>query len=130
MMHLDEKTLVALFDACPDAMLVLDTAGLIVMANIQAEALFRYQPDALDGLAASRVIAIESAGTRPRTSGYLTSGVRRDGSTFQAEVSLATGDFSQGRLTTVAVRDVAERAEPVRAPDHARANQQLRLTPV
>jgi PAS domain S-box-containing protein len=42
--------LIALLNAGPDAMLVIDEAGLIVLANVQARKLFDYRREELTGL--------------------------------------------------------------------------------
>lgn len=124
MVHtLDEPGFAWLFNAAPDAMLVIDASGSILAANVRAETVFGWSRDELRGLkvealmperfrqdhpqfrrryhAAPRVLAM---GTGPQIRGC-----RRDGTEFPAEISLSP--LPQGRpdLVLVAIRDITER---------------------
>ena len=112
-----------LLDAAPDAMVYVDRDGRIVMVNAQAERLFGYRREELEGRQvevlvpeASRAAhAQHRAGymadpeTRPMGAGMALSGRRRDGSTFAADISLAAIDTDEGILVTAAVRDMTIR---------------------
>ncbi|MGN2243270.1 PAS domain S-box protein [Frateuria sp. GZRR33] len=108
-----------LFETAPDAMVVVDAAGDIVLANPQADRLFGYAPGALLGLrvenllpeAARAAHVAYRAGymahprTRPMGAGYELTGVRRDGSTFPMEIALSP--VGSGRYAA-SIRDISE----------------------
>ena len=93
----------SLFDAAPDAMIVVDRQGVIVLTNAHAERLFGYEKGALAGL---RVEALLPATLRqahvahraryashPREramgAGYELTGIRADGQPFPVEIGLS-----------------------------------------
>jgi PAS domain S-box-containing protein len=113
----------ALLEGAPDAMIIVDAAGRIQIANRQAELLFGYPVDELLGqpiellLPASlgerhvrhRTSYVAMPHTRPMGSGLDLVARRRDGSTFAVEVSLSALQTAAGLLVTSVVRDVSER---------------------
>ncbi len=123
MKYLDDHRSVALLEAAPDAMVCVAADGRIALVNAQAERLFGYQradlvgqpvevlvPDAVRGMHPQhRCEYIADPVPRPMGAGMELSGRRRDGSTFPAEISLATIDTDEGILVTAAVRDVTGR---------------------
>ncbi len=109
-------------EAAPDAMLVVDSAGRIVVANALAERLFGYPREALPGTPVEVLVPerlrerhvglrqgfTASPQTRAMASGLELSARRRDGSEFPAEISLGPLQTPEGLLIVAAVRDVTE----------------------
>jgi PAS domain S-box-containing protein len=112
-----------LLDVAPDAMLVAEPDGRIVLANAKAEALFGYAVGDMRGLFVESLIPenrrAEYLQKRPAyaaqpvpramgSQGELT-GLKKDGTTFPAEVSLSPFDTDHGILICCAVRDITAR---------------------
>ena len=124
-----------LVEFAPDALLVVDSAGRIVLANRTAETLFGYGRDELlnteiEQLIPERFRAVHTGhrleyAERPRTremGAAVTNlvALRRDGAEFPAEIRLSPIDVSEERLFAAAVRDVTDRrhaAEALRAAE-------------
>lgn len=111
-----------LFDSAPDAMLVVDHRGAILLLNPQAEALFGYRPEELvdhpvEYLVPEDVRNLHRA-HRGRYQQHPTTramGVdsqlrarRKDGTTFPASISLSPLEVGGQRLTMIAVRDISQ----------------------
>jgi len=124
----------SLFDAAPDAMIVVDRQGVIVLTNAHAERLFGYEKGALAGL---RVEALLPATLRqahvahraryashPREramgAGYELTGIRADGQPFPVEIGLSPVAASQGTLYAAAIRDISETQRARQAQERAR----------
>jgi PAS domain S-box-containing protein len=112
-----------LFDTVPDALIVVDDAGLIVMANSQAELLFGYEEDSLAGLQveelmpesvrdrhhAHRADYMASPRIRPMGgSGMALVGRRRDGGLFPIEIALSPLEADEGPRFLASIRDISE----------------------
>jgi two-component system, cell cycle sensor histidine kinase and response regulator CckA len=115
----------AVFEFGPDALFVLHH-GEILGANAQAERLFGFGPGELVG---TRSEALAAAGgfddeerrrgqvvadpeTRPLGTGMHLMSRRKDGTTFESDVSLAALRDEQGRdLVVISVRDASDRIE-------------------
>jgi PAS domain S-box-containing protein len=112
-----------LLEAAPDAMVIVDEDGRIVLANGQTEQMFGYARHELVGQPVEllvperlrqrhpehrRAYALESH-ARPMGAGLELTGRRKDGSEFPAEISLSPMDTGAGRLITAAIRDVTGR---------------------
>ncbi len=112
-----------LLEAAPDAMVIVDEAGRIVLVNSQTEQMFGYRRDELlgqsvevlipegrrAGHAAFRESYFGEPVTRPMGSGRDLAARRKDGSEFPAEISLSPLETEEGRLVSAAVRDITER---------------------
>jgi PAS domain S-box-containing protein len=118
-----ERKLQALFDSAPDAQVVSDTLGTIVMANRQTEHLFGYAEELLMGqpieLLVPPEIRTQHVGhrdkytahphTRPMGTGKDLIALRRDGRRVPVEVSLSPVELEDGMFVLAAIRDVTER---------------------
>jgi PAS domain S-box-containing protein len=113
----------ALLEAAPDAMVVVNQAGEIVLLNVQAEKQFGYSRDELIGQQIKDIIPegfaerLIADGTRSAAearaqqigTGIELSGQRKDGSKFPIEIMLSVLESAAGVLVTAAIRDVTER---------------------
>jgi PAS domain S-box-containing protein len=109
-----------LLEAAPDAIVGVDSGGLIALVNTQAERLFGYSrvelvgkpveilvPDAVRAIHPGRRRGyLVDPQPRPMGAGKALAGRRRDGTEFPAEISLSTLDTEQGVLVSAAIRDV------------------------
>lgn len=96
-------------DTVPDAMLVVDAAGKISLANIQSERLFGHACSALIGQSLERLVpGLACAVDGDSCLEFIA--IRRDGTELPVEVSLARSQTERGLEVTVAIRDVSGRA--------------------
>ena len=112
-----------LLEAAPDAMVVVNQAGEIVLLNLQAEKQFGYRRDELLGkkvtniipegfaerLIADRLRSEEDALAQQIGTGIELSGRRKDGSAFPLELMLSPLESAEGTLVTAAIRDITTR---------------------
>ena len=112
-----------LLEAAPDAMVVVNQGGEIVLLNVQAEKQFGYSRDELLGQKVKNIIPegfaerLIADGTRTAAealaqqigTGIELSGRRRDGSEFPIEIMLSPLESAEGILVTAAIRDISVR---------------------
>jgi PAS domain S-box-containing protein len=116
-----------LLETSPDAVVVIDSSGRILLANLQAERLFEYPADELVGqnvdvLVPERLRAAhalhrqryaDGPRLRPMGSGLTLCGQKRGGSEFPIEISLSPVTLGEGAgdhvLFSANIRDVSER---------------------
>jgi PAS domain S-box-containing protein len=112
-----------LLEAAPDAMVVVNEAGEIVLLNLQAEKQFGYYRDELVGQKVKNIIPegfaerLIADGTRTAAealiqqigTGIELSGRRKDGSEFPIEIMLSPLENAEGILVTAAIRDISVR---------------------
>jgi PAS domain S-box-containing protein len=110
-------------DAAPDAMLIIDAAGVIQFANQQVSALFSYEHDEIIGRAIEILMPerfrtrhvvhrdryVSTVRVRPMGAGLDLFGRRRDGTEFPVEISLSPIDDVDRILIAAAIRDVTDR---------------------
>jgi diguanylate cyclase (GGDEF)-like protein/PAS domain S-box-containing protein len=118
-----EERFDALFDAAPDAMIVVDREGRIVRVNSQTEVLFEYGRDLLLGQPVEMLIAerfrdahpghrrdfLADPHMRPMGLGVDIAGRRRDGSEFPVEINLGPLETDEGVVVSAAIRDLTDR---------------------
>jgi PAS domain S-box-containing protein len=112
-------------DAAPDAMVITDRVGRMVVVNAQAEKLFGYRSEELLGAAVEMLIPERFRTTHPQhrnryfhdprtrpmgaVGGLELFGLRKDGTEFPAEISLAPLETDDGMYAITAIRDVTAR---------------------
>ena len=112
-----------LLEAAPDAMVVVNQAGEIVLLNLQAEKQFGYRRDELLGQKVKNIIpegfaerliadglrSAEDALAQQIGTGIELTGRRKDGSEFPIELMLSPLESAEGILVTAAIRDITAR---------------------
>ncbi len=113
----------ALLDAAPDAVVITDVAGTIVMVNEQTRALFGYERAELIGECVEKLIPdrfrtrhqahrrefAQAPRRRPMTHGLDLWGRNKDGVEFPVGVSLSPVQSEQGQFIFSDIRDISER---------------------
>ena len=126
--HPDSETFQGLLESAPDAMIIVDNAGKMLIVNAQTERIFGYTRSELlgqpiemlvpqrfrKGHPAHRHDYERDPHVRPMGAGLELSALRKDGSEFPVEISLSPIQTSAGRLVVSAIRDSTERVRMVR----------------
>ncbi|HKP97667.1 MAG TPA: PAS domain S-box protein [Fibrobacteria bacterium] len=111
----------ALLEAAPDAMVVADRRGDIVLINGQTRRLFGFEREELLGRSVELLMPEKPQGEgrqgglfnqarlKEMGSGYEVTALRKDGGGFPAEVSLSPMESEDGILVIAAIRDMTER---------------------
>lgn len=114
-----------ILEATPDALVIINKSGQIILVNNQAEKLFNYPRQELLGMLIEILIPKRYQGThesrrndyfknprvRPMGKGHQLFGLRSDGSEFPVEISLSPLESEEGPLALAAVRDITERRQ-------------------
>jgi PAS domain S-box-containing protein len=118
-----EQKFRALLESAPDAIVIVDARGHIVLTNAQAERLFGYTraellaanvdqlvPDSVRaGHGEHRARFMADAKTRSMGAALDLNARRKDGSEIPVEISLSPLDTEEGPLVSAAIRDVTNR---------------------
>jgi len=121
-------------DSLPDAMVIIDSAGNILFANQQVEALFGYRSGEIVGGPVEVLLPerfrqrhvghrkgyTSTLRVRPMGAGLQLFATRKDGTEFPVEISLSPITQGDDILVAAAIRDVSERKRVEQALEEAR----------
>lgn len=130
-----------LVESAPDAIVVVDGHGAIVMVNSQAERLFGYAREELLGQGVELLVPaglrarhtthrggfISHPSVRPMGRGMDLSGQRKDGSLVPVEISLSPLETPDGTLVAAAIRDITAQRQAQEALRRARDDLEDRV---
>ena len=121
--HVSEEEFRGFLSASPDAMLVVDELGIIILASERVKTLFGYLPDEIVGrpfdlLMPERFRAVHASHVRDfmrapcvRDIGLELCALRKDGSEVLTEISLSPHQTPEGLVIIAAIRDITVRKQ-------------------
>ncbi len=134
-----EHKFYTLLEMAPDAIVMTDMSGTIVLTNRQVDLLFGYAPGQLIGQPIeilvpepARAVHVvrrdqynQSPTARPMGTNLPLIGRRKDGTTFPILTSLSHAQTSEGSFTMAAVRDITQ--QKIEEAERERLNHEIRL---
>jgi PAS domain S-box-containing protein len=131
-----EERLRRLLDSAPDAMVIADHDGRIVLVNTQTEKLFGYKREELLGQPVEVLVPERFGGAhrvhrnhymadpvaRPMGAGNELFGLKKDGTEFPVEISLSPQLTDDGALVSSTIRDITDRKRVEEALRQSEAN--------
>jgi PAS domain S-box-containing protein len=123
--HKTDRKFKEMLEAAPDAMVVVNQGGEIILLNLQAEKEFGYRRDELLGQKVTNIIPdgfaerLLADGLRSPAdalaqqigTGIELIGRRKDGAEFPIEIMLSPLESAEGILVTAAIRDISVRRD-------------------
>ncbi len=136
-----EKKFFALMESAPDAIVIVNTKGMISIINSQTEKLFGYTRSELIDKPLETLVPhryhnhhhqhrknyFQDPHTRPMGSGLDLYARRKDGTEFPVEISLSPLQTEEGVLVTSIIRDVTERKRSAEALKRAHDELEKRV---
>jgi PAS domain S-box-containing protein len=120
-----QKRFRTLLESAPDAMVIIDASGEIVMVNRRTEEIFGYSRDEMTGQPIEKLMPqrfreqhpghirsfFNNPSARSMNSARDLFGLSRDGREFPVEISLSPIETEEGVLVASSVRDITERKQ-------------------
>lgn len=117
------ELVVRLLDKLPDALVVVDRNGEIVLVNEQAELMFGYHRSELLGRSVEKLVPealreahrghregyVRSPRTRPMGAGLKLQAIRKSGRAIPVEISLAPLQTTEGLFVSAVIRETPAR---------------------
>gem|GEM_PF-443391 len=136
-----EERFQALLESAPDAMVIVNAAGLVTLVNSQAETLFGYPRDEMLGNSIEKLVPGQADGdhldfgekyfrhleNRPRGLALEMEALPKTGTAIPVDVSLSPLQTPEGALTVASIRDISERKKAENALKAAEEQSRLLL---